>query len=81
MTSREHTDFMKFLKKVNERLIIVTQHNVAQGLDPCDTDVLMLEEMYEWYVKSSLPWADVNEDVSVSVTQPEIFQDNSAVKN
>ena len=59
---RESKEFFSFLEKLSERLIIIVHHNPAQGVDPCETDVQLLEELYGFYEKTSVPWVKDNDN-------------------
>ena len=61
--------------KLNERLIVIFQHNLAQGLDPCESDILLIEELIEFFDKSSLPWVKNSDIQAADIHQTSMFKD------
>jgi len=43
--------FHYFINHLKQRLVIMLDHNIRNGIDPCDSDVVILRELYELYDK------------------------------
>lgn len=71
--------FNMFLRKLEERLRIITEYNIAAGVDPSDEDITLLEILAEVYDEGELSWIMYEPENTENVSQSEMFQDNMAV--
>jgi len=75
-TKEETIEFITFLHKLKERLIIMLDFNTQNGVDPVDEDIKLLHELYDTYVKSDVNWALKEAQDGQDVTQLEISDKN-----
>jgi hypothetical protein len=80
MTEQACDDFVNFLTKLNERLIIILQYNTSQRIDPCESDIHLLQELYQMYDKTTLPWVKEHDKSALVYSQGSIFHDDAAEK-
>lgn len=73
--TRDNEVFITNAKKLTERLIVIFQHNPSQHLDPCETDILLIEELVDFFDKSTLPWVRNADIESEDYVQTRIFDD------
>ena len=78
MTEQEHDAFINYLTKVSERLIIILQYNTSQRLDPCESDIHLLQELYQMYDKTTLPWVKEYDKSALVYSQGSVFNDEEA---
>lgn len=46
--------FHYFINHVKQRLVVILDYNIRNGLDPCQTDILLLRELYNIYDDGSI---------------------------
>lgn len=64
--------FHYFVNHVKQRLVVILDYNIRNGLDPCQTDILLLRELYDLYDKGSIEtYSDA--EVAVSIEQLSFF--------
>jgi len=61
--------FHYFANHFKQRLIIILDHNIPNGLDPCETDAILLRELYNIYVKGSI---DTFSDTEVTIVAEQL---------
>lgn len=78
MSTQEYDSFINFLTKVNERLVIILQYNTSQRVDPCETDIHLMQELYEMYDKTTLPWVKETDKSALVYSQSSILYDDTS---
>lgn len=46
--------FHYFINHVKQRLVVILDYNIRNGLDPCQTDIHLLRELYDIYDDGSI---------------------------
>jgi hypothetical protein len=64
--------FHYFLNHIKQRLIIILDHNVRNGIDPCQADVALMRELYDLYDKGAVD-TYTDSEVTVKVEQRNLF--------
>jgi len=72
---RDNANLVHNAKKLSERLIVIFQHNMAQGIDPCESDILLIEELMEFFDRSSLSWVKNSDIEAEDFIQTDLFKD------
>ena len=66
--------FHYFTNHIKQRLVIILDHNIRSGLDPCPSDILLLRELYDLYDKGSIDtFSEV--DVKIETVQTSLFDE------
>ena len=71
-TNKEVCEFYGFLKKLNERLTIITDVNLSSGVDPIDDDIQLIHELHKFHEMSEMSWANIKNQVEVPIKQLKI---------
>jgi len=77
---KQNEAFTKALVKVHERLTIMFDHNLRNKVDPCESDVMLLEDLYRWYDTSSLDFTELYDDEAEDGPQLSIDSDKKSEK-
>ena len=64
--------FHYWLNHVKQRLIIVLDHNIRNGLDPCPSDIILLRELYNVYDNGAVDTYSDSE-IRIDVIQKSLF--------
>jgi len=64
--------FHYFLNHVKQRLVVILDYNIRNGLDPCQTDILLLRELYDLFDIGSIDTFSQTE-VAVTIEQLSFF--------
>ena len=76
----ENKAFWNYLHKLLERLTMILDFNVKNGLDIILSDEALLYELYEAYDRSELLWTVKSEKTEQPVTQKELYTDEVSDK-
>jgi ribulose 1,5-bisphosphate carboxylase large subunit-like protein len=76
----ENKAFWNYLHKKYERLTMILDFNVKNGLDIIKSDEDLLLEEYEAYDRSDLSWTVKSERTEQTVTQKKLYTDEVAEK-
>ena len=64
--------FHYFLNHIKQRLIIILDHNIRNGLDPCPSDIILLRELYNTYDEGGVDTFS-NVEIKVETVQTSLF--------
>ena len=64
--------FHYFINHIKQRLVIVLDHNIRNGLDPCPSDITLLRELYDLFDRGSIDTFSDTE-VVVDIVQLPLF--------
>jgi len=67
--------FHYFINHIKQRLVIVLDHNIRNGLDPCPSDITLLRELYDLFDRGSIDTFSDTE-VVVDTVQLPLFADS-----
>ena len=67
--------FHYFTNHIKQRLVIVLDHNIRNGLDPCPSDITLLRELYDLFDRGSIDTFSDTE-VVVDTVQLPLFADS-----
>lgn len=62
--------FHYFINHVKQRLIIILDHNIPNGIDHCELDTILLRELYDIYDKGAV---DTFSDTEVTIQPEQLF--------
>ena len=65
--------FHYFINHLKERLVIILDYNVENGIDPCETDLTLLRELCDMYDKEVIDTYS-EEVVSIIAEQRSLFE-------
>jgi hypothetical protein len=64
--------FHYFINHVKQRLVVILDYNIRNGLDPCQSDISLLRELYDLFDKGSIDTFSQTE-VAVTIQQLSFF--------
>jgi len=68
--------FYYFINHIKQRLVVLLDYNIQNGLDPCQSDIFLLRELYDLYDKGSIDtYSDT--EVKVIIEQTSLFADDT----
>lgn len=64
--------FHYFINHIKQRLVVMIDHNIPNGIDPCNSDITLLRELYDIYDKGAVDTYRET-DIIVKVEQQKLF--------
>ncbi len=69
----ETVKYHHFINHLKQRLVIILDHNIPNGIDPCQSDIHLLRELYTLYDEGSIDtYTEV--EVRVQAEQVSLFE-------